>query len=62
MTPPLIDYKDVAALKKYIAPDTGKMLPRRNTGACAKLQRQVASAIKRARFLALLPYTDQHKG
>lgn len=52
-----VDYKDVDKLKKYIT-ERGKIVPRRVTGACAKHQRQVTRAIKRARFLALLPYTQ----
>ncbi len=51
-----IDYKDVETLKKYIN-DKGKILPRRITGACAKHQRHIALQIKRARAIALLPYT-----
>ena len=51
----VIDYKDVETLKKFIAPN-GKISPRRATGACAKHQREVAQAIKRARYMALLPY------
>lgn len=51
-----IDYKDVATLKKYIS-ERGKILPRRITGNCAKHQRELTVAIKRARHLALLPYT-----
>ena len=50
-----IDYKDVETLKKFISPN-GKISPRRATGACAKHQREIAVAIKRARFMALLPY------
>ena len=50
------DYKDVDILKKYIN-DKGKILPRRVTGACAKHQRYIAAQIKRARAIALLPYT-----
>lgn len=50
------DYKDVDILKKYIN-DKGKILPRRVTGACAKHQRYIAGQIKRARAIALLPYT-----
>ena len=50
-----IDYKDVAKLKKYIT-EKGKILPRRNTGLCAKHQRILAEAIKRARVMALIPY------
>lgn len=51
-----LDYKDVAKLKKYIS-ERGKILPRRITGNCAKHQRALTVAIKRARHLALLPYT-----
>ena len=53
-----IDYKDTAKLKKFIA-EGGKILPRRMTGTCAKHQRVVASAIKRARVAALLPFTAE---
>ena len=49
------DYKDVDILKKYIN-DKGKILPRRVTGACAKHQRYIAMQIKRARFMALIPF------
>ena len=51
-----INYKDVDTLRKYIN-DKGKILPRRITGACAKHQRHIAEQIKRARAIALLPYT-----
>jgi len=51
-----IDYKDVDKLRKYIT-DRGKILPKRITGTCAKHQREVTTAIKRARIVALLPYT-----
>ena len=54
-----IDYKDLDLLKQYIS-ETGKIVPSRITGTSAKYQRQLALAVKRARFLALLPYTDQH--
>ena len=54
-----IDYKDLQTLKNYIT-ETGKIVPSRITGTRAKYQRQLATAIKRARFLALLPYSDQH--
>lgn len=50
-----IDYKDVDLLKMFIAP-TGKISPRRSTGTCAKHQRELAKAIKLARFMALLPF------
>lgn len=55
-----IDYKDVNTLKGYIT-ETGKIVPSRITGTSARYQRQLAAAIKRARYLALLPFTDQHK-
>lgn len=54
-----IDYKDLNTLKAYIT-ETGKIVPSRITGTRAKYQRQLGTAIKRARFLALLPYTDGH--
>jgi small subunit ribosomal protein S18 len=54
-----IDYKDLGILKGYIS-ETGKIVPSRITGTKSFYQRQLAVAIKRARFLALLPYTDQH--
>ncbi|ALB01616.1 30S ribosomal protein S18 [Francisella persica ATCC VR-331] len=54
-----IDYKDVNKLKAYIT-ETGKIVPSRVTGTSAKYQRQLSIAIKRARFLALLPYCDRH--
>ena len=54
-----IDYKDPSKLRRYIS-GGGKIAPRRRTGACAKHQRTVAVAIKRARHLALLPYTPAH--
>ncbi len=50
-----IDYKDVAKLKRYIT-EKGKILPRRQTGTCAEHQRELTVAIKRARFMALIPY------
>ena len=55
-----IDYKDLQTLKAYIT-ETGKIVPSRITGTSAKYQRQLASAIKRARYVALLPYTDAHE-
>ena len=55
-----IDYKDLDTLKQYVS-ETGKIVPSRITGTKAKYQRQLSSAIKRARYLALLPYTDSHK-
>lgn len=54
-----IDYKDVQTLKGYIT-ETGKIVPSRITGTNARYQRQLSTAIKRARFLALLPYSDSH--
>ena len=54
-----IDYKDVELLKKFIT-ETGKIIPARMTGTSAKYQRQLTRAIKRARLLALLPFTDSH--
>ncbi|MCO2362780.1 30S ribosomal protein S18 [Pseudomonas aeruginosa] len=54
-----IDYKDLNTLKAYVS-ETGKIVPSRITGTKAKYQRQLATAIKRARYLALLPYTDSH--
>lgn len=55
-----IDYKDVQTLKKYIT-ETAKIVPSRITGVRSKYQRLLALAIKRARFLALLPFTDSHQ-
>ncbi|MFC3151937.1 30S ribosomal protein S18 [Litoribrevibacter euphylliae] len=55
-----IDYKDLDTLKGYIT-ETGKIVPSRITGTKAKYQRQLATAIKRARYVALLPYTDAHE-
>jgi len=54
-----IDYKDINTLKNYVT-ETGKIVPSRITGTSARYQRQLAAAIKRARYLALLPYTDRH--
>ncbi|RDL43679.1 30S ribosomal protein S18 [Marinomonas piezotolerans] len=54
-----IDYKDLDTLKGYIT-ETGKIVPSRITGTRARYQRQLATAIKRARYIALLPYTDGH--
>ena len=56
---PRIDYKDVRLLQRYIS-ERGKIVPSRITGTRAHYQRQLQLAIRRARFLALLPYTDQH--
>lgn len=52
-----IDYKDLGRLRKFIS-ERGKILPRRSTGNCAKAQRMLTTAIKRARHMALLPYTQ----
>jgi small subunit ribosomal protein S18 len=54
-----IDYKDLVTLKAYVT-ETGKIVPSRITGTRSFYQRQLAQAVRRARFLALLPYTDQH--
>jgi small subunit ribosomal protein S18 len=54
-----IDYKDLAMLKQYIL-ENGKIVPSRVTGTKARYQRQLSKAIRRARYLALLPYTDRH--
>ncbi len=54
-----IDYKDLNLLKNYIT-ETGKIVPSRITGTKARYQRQLARAVKRARYVALLPYSDQH--
>lgn len=54
-----IDYKDLATLKQYVT-ETGKIVPSRITGTKARYQRQLATAVQRARFLALLPYSDNH--
>jgi small subunit ribosomal protein S18 len=55
-----IDYKDINMLRNYIM-ENGKIVPSRITGTSARYQRQLSTAIKRARFLALLPYSDAHK-
>jgi small subunit ribosomal protein S18 len=54
-----VDYKDINILKDFIN-ENGKIIPARITGTKSKFQRQLSVAIKRARFLALMPYTDQH--
>ncbi len=54
-----IDYKDIATLKNYIT-ETGKIVPSRITGTRAHYQRMLSRAIKLARYLALIPYCDQH--
>ena len=55
-----IDYKDVTSLRHFIT-ETGKIVPGRITGTTSYQQRQVAQAVKYARFLALLPYCDNHR-
>ena len=54
-----IDYKDINLLKQFVG-ESGKIVPSRITGTKARYQRQVSRAIKHARYLALLPYTDNH--
>ncbi|HOP21312.1 MAG TPA: 30S ribosomal protein S18 [Gammaproteobacteria bacterium] len=54
-----IDYKDLDTLKQNVG-ETGKIIPSRITGTKAKYQRQLTTAVKRARYIALLPYCDQH--
>ncbi len=54
-----IDYKDLNTLKAYVT-ETGKIVPARVTGTTTRYQRQLSTAIKRARYIALMPYTDQH--
>ena len=54
-----VDYNDVDLLKDFIT-ENGKLIPARITGTKSKYQRQLDTAVKRARFLALLPYTDKH--
>ena len=54
-----VDYKDVEILKDFVA-ENGKFIPARITGTKTRYQRQLSTAIKRARFLALMPYTDLH--
>ena len=55
-----IDYKDLDTLKAYVS-ETGKIVPSRITGTKARYQRQLSTAVKRARYLALLPYSDSHE-
>jgi small subunit ribosomal protein S18 len=55
-----IDYKDLETLKANVS-ETGKIVPSRITGTKARYQRQLATAIKQARYLALIPYTDSHE-
>ena len=54
-----IDYKDIVMLKNYVT-ETGKIVPSRITGTKSHYQRQLSTAVKRARYLALLPYCDRH--
>jgi small subunit ribosomal protein S18 len=54
-----IDYKDLNTLRQYVS-ENGKIVPSRITGTKAKYQRMLQTSIKRARFLALIPYTDNH--
>jgi len=54
-----IDYKDLNTLKQYVT-ETGKIIPSRISGTKTRYQRQLATAVKRARYLALIPYTDSH--
>ena len=51
-----VDYKNIEVIKKYVSADKGKILPRRITGACAKHQRYIANEVKKARFMAILPF------
>ena len=53
-----VDYKNVEIIKKYISADRAKILPRRVTGTCAKHQRHVENQVKKARFMALVPYVN----
>jgi small subunit ribosomal protein S18 len=57
--PPVELYKDVELLRRYLT-ERGKIRPRRQTGLCARDQRRLATAVKRARHLALLPFTAEH--
>ena len=52
-----VDYKDVDVIRRYVSGDKFKILPRRVTGACAKHQRFIAEEVKKARFMALIPFT-----
>jgi small subunit ribosomal protein S18 len=56
---PEVDYKDLNILKEFVS-ENGKLIPARITGTKARYQRQLSTAVKRARFLALMPYTDLH--
>lgn len=53
------DYKEPLALKRFTT-DRGKLLPAKKTGVTAKMQKEIAKQVKRARYMALLPYTDRH--
>ncbi|MCL2540075.1 MAG: 30S ribosomal protein S18 [Firmicutes bacterium] len=53
-----LDYKDISKFKRYVT-EKGKILPRRQTGVCAKHQRELSNVIKRARYMALLPYKGE---
>lgn len=55
----VVDYKDIVMLRGYIT-ESGKIIPSRITGTCSKYQKKLSKAIKRARYLSLIPYTDQH--
>lgn len=55
-----IDYKDLGTLRQYVS-ETGRIIPSRNTGTRARYQRQLTRAVKLARFLALMPYSDGHR-
>ncbi|CAL4324178.1 30S ribosomal protein S18 [Buchnera aphidicola (Pterocallis alni)] len=55
----VVDYKDIVMLRGYIT-ESGKIIPSRITGTCTKYQKKLSTAIKRARYLSLIPYTDQH--
>ena len=56
----LLNYKDVSTLSRFLT-EQGKILPKRTTKVTARLQRQLGTAVKRARYLALVPYTDLHR-
>ena len=55
-----VDYKDADIMKKYISADKGKILPRRITGACSKHQRHIANEVKKARFMAKIPFDKKY--
>jgi small subunit ribosomal protein S18 len=55
-----VDYKDLGLLRQFVS-ETGKIVPSRITGTGAKYQRQLATAVKTARYLALIPYSDNHR-